>query len=86
MKPMPGVSLLMTVFLGSNAAMAADGEELFVEYCQSCHESTASVLEEFQGSRERFAEILEGDTEDMPDFFGFFDDEEVDALYQYISN
>ena len=86
MKSMAGVFLLMPMFLVSTGVMANDGEELFVEYCQSCHETDAAILNDFQGSRQRFSEILEGDTQEMPDFFGFFDDAEVDALYQYISN
>ena len=86
MKGVVTAALLLTIGLAPLSAVAADGEELFAEYCQSCHEPDAAVLKEFQGSRERFNEILEGETQDMPDFFGFFQEDEVEALYQYISN
>ena len=86
MKAMVQTTLLMMIGLAASAATAADGQELFAEFCQSCHEPDATVLKEFQGSKERFTEILEGDTQDMPDFFGFFEEDEIEALYQYIYN
>jgi mono/diheme cytochrome c family protein len=37
------------------------------------------------GTPERFREILEGATEDMPDFYGVFEPEQVEALYEYVA-
>ena len=72
--------------LCSMPVLANDGQELYEEYCQSCHQPDAAGLEEFEGSLQDFAGILEGETEDMPDFYGFFNEEEVAALYKYIND
>jgi len=66
-------------------ATFADGTELFANFCQGCHGENSKVLQDFPGTLDRFQEILEGDTEDMPDFYGTFGPEEVAELYQYVT-
>ncbi len=60
------------------------GEELFQESCARCHGDDAAGLTGYQGSLEQFTERLEGITENMPDFAGYFEPEEVEALHQYL--
>lgn len=67
------------------AAACADGAELFGNFCRSCHGDNPEPVQAFAESRERFQLILEGDTEGMPDFFGVFTNEEIDALYDYVT-
>ena len=72
------------VLLLQSAALA-DGGELFADFCKGCHGENAEILQAFSGTHDRFREILEGDTEDMPDFYGTFSPEEVTELYQYVT-
>ena len=81
---MKRITTLALVLL-SPALVQADGEELFEEFCISCHGDGSIVVEEFTGTRERFQQTLEGFTEDMPDFYGVFSEEEMDALYEYVT-
>jgi len=78
------VSIAAGVLLLPSAAFA-DGGELFADFCQGCHGDNAEILQAFSGTIDRFREILEGDTEDMPDFYSTFSPEEVTELYQYVT-
>jgi mono/diheme cytochrome c family protein len=78
------VSIAAGVLLLPSAALA-DGAELFADFCQGCHGDNAEIFQAFSGTQDRFREILEGDTEDMPDFYGTFSPEEVAELYQYVT-
>ena len=78
--------VLMTLVCAS-AATAGDtelGQELFGEYCANCHGDDAEGLQGFSLSPDEFTERLEGITENMPDFAGFFDMEEIEAMYAYL--
>lgn len=63
----------------------AEGQELYGEFCQNCHGPDKSGLDVFTGDLAALTERLEGLTEDMPDFTGFFEEEEINALYAYLS-
>ena len=78
-----GVCLLAAAT--GQADKQADGGALFDEFCSGCHGNNSIVLEDFSGTREGFQQILEGVTEDMPDFYGVFSDEEIDALFEYVT-
>ena len=60
------------------------GSDLFDDFCERCHEDPAIGLADFQGSKEDLVERLEGMTEEMPDFWGMFTDDEIEAIYAYI--
>ena len=77
--------ILITVFALISTAAQADGSELFEEFCENCHGDNSAPIEAFDGTPERFRELMEGAGEDMPDFYGVFSDEEIDALYAYIN-
>jgi mono/diheme cytochrome c family protein len=82
-----GVGIL---WAGGVAAFAGDdsfaeGQELYGEFCQNCHGPDKSGLDVFTGDMAALTERLEGLTDDMPDFTGFFEEEEIDALFAYLS-
>lgn len=75
------------LLLGATAPVQAApelGEELFNEYCAGCHGAGAAGLRDYRGSLENFNERLEGVTENMPDFAGFFDSDEIEAMHEYL--
>ena len=61
------------------------GAELYAEFCANCHGDNKSGLTEFKDDPATFNDRLEGITDEMPDFAGFFDQEEIDAMYAYLS-
>ena len=60
------------------------GSELFDEFCSGCHGANADGLSQFSDTLETFNERLEGITENMPDFAGVFEEDEITALFTYI--
>jgi mono/diheme cytochrome c family protein len=76
--------LFIAVLLSVPMPAFADGAELYGSFCSGCHGQDAEQISGFAGSAERFREILEGDTEDMPDFYGTFEPAEVSDLYEYV--
>lgn len=61
------------------------GENIYAEFCQGCHGEGKSGLVQFSRSREELQRILEGETDQMPDFYGIFSETEVDAIYAYLT-
>jgi mono/diheme cytochrome c family protein len=61
------------------------GEELYAEFCEDCHGYDKSGLKGFKGNLEALQERLGGDTDEMPDFTDFFEDDEIENLYEYLS-
>jgi mono/diheme cytochrome c family protein len=62
------------------------GSELYAEFCQGCHGPDHSEFDQFSGDFDDFRRVLEGETEEMPDFFGVFSDAEVMSLYAFLSS
>jgi mono/diheme cytochrome c family protein len=62
-----------------------EGAELYAEFCASCHGDNKSGLAEFKDDQATFNDRLEGMTQEMPDFAGFFEQEEIDAMFAYLS-
>jgi mono/diheme cytochrome c family protein len=60
------------------------GTELYVEYCMSCHGENKIGLKDYSGDLQSFTDRLEGLTEEMPDFAGFFETDEIEALHAYL--
>ncbi|MEE4185366.1 MAG: cytochrome c [Gammaproteobacteria bacterium] len=82
------VLLIVMCGLPAAAATAADtqlGAELYYDYCARCHGENREGVQNFSDDLQRFSERLEGITEDMPDFAGFFEPEEVAALYAFLA-
>ncbi|MGI9307706.1 MAG: c-type cytochrome [Gammaproteobacteria bacterium] len=62
------------------------GRDLYVEFCEKCHGANKSGLNEFTDDLAKFTERLdEGMTEEMPDFAGFFEEDEIAAMYAYLA-
>lgn len=80
---------LVIFFIATNLAVptvvATEGAEIYTDFCESCHAADAAGLNTFDGSLDAFQAILEGESEDMPDFFGVFDDAEIATLYRYVT-
>jgi mono/diheme cytochrome c family protein len=69
----------------ADEAQIAEGQELYTEFCESCHGKNKSGLSEFNGDLAVLTDRLEGNTEEMPDFAGFFEEDEITAMYAYLS-
>ena len=75
------------VLLSPAISVAADGADIYANFCQGCHQENAVGLQQFNGTPEEFQGILEGERDNnMPDFYGVFGPDEVAALYGYITN
>ncbi len=62
------------------------GAELYTEFCMGCHGENKTGLSNFNDDAATFAERLEGITENMPDFAGVFEDDEVAAMFAYLND
>lgn len=79
--------LLLSVCCGlpvSTLLAEETGAELYAEYCAGCHGDNKSGLQEYDADLASFTERMEGVTENMPDFAGFFEADEVAALHEYL--
>ena len=77
------------VYSGSACAdeHAVAGAKLYKEFCQGCHGEDKAGLQQFSGSLEDLQMILEGETtEEMPDFYGVFDEGEVASIFAYLTD
>ena len=86
---LPKAALLAICLMPFTVASAAEpdvelGKELYGDYCQNCHGIDKAALSDYSGSLAEFTERLEGMTNDMPDFGGFFDDDEILGLHAYM--
>ncbi|MCP4001929.1 MAG: cytochrome c [Gammaproteobacteria bacterium] len=85
-----GVSIIVTSLFTNQSLVQAGqgqielGQELYMEYCIGCHGENKSGLTGYSGDLQLFTNRLEGVTETMPDFAGFFVTEEIAALYAYL--
>jgi len=73
----------------SPTVQAEDGDpelglELYDEFCAGCHGDGAAGLSAFSDDLGTFGERLEGITENMPDFAGVFEEDEIAALFAYL--
>jgi mono/diheme cytochrome c family protein len=83
------IVMLLSGIVGLGSASANDldedvGKQLFGEYCAGCHGADKSGLPDYGGTLAAFTARMEGVTENMPDFAGFFDEDEIAALYTYL--
>ena len=76
---------LVAAILIAPKTIASEGADLYADFCETCHGADAAGLKTFDGSRDAFQALLEGESEDMPDFFGVFEDEQIDALFRYVT-
>jgi mono/diheme cytochrome c family protein len=85
-----GVSIMVISLFANQSLVHAGqeefelGQELYMEYCTGCHGEDKSGLTGYSGDLQLFTNRLEGMTESMPDFAGFFTAEEIEALHAYL--
>ncbi len=92
MPKLPGISALLCGLILSYASQvtyAEDGDpelglELYEEFCAGCHGADAAGLSAFSDDLGTFGERMEGITENMPDFAGVFEEDEIAALFAYL--
>ena len=81
-----GVGLLVVApAVLANDAQIEAGEQLYEEFCESCHGANKSGLSEYSGDLAGLTDRLEGVTEEMPDFGGVFEVDEIAGLQAYLS-
>ncbi|MBM4196907.1 MAG: cytochrome c [Gammaproteobacteria bacterium] len=82
--------ILLPVLIASagevaNPASGGSGRSLYADYCAQCHGANRRGLNAFSGDRAALVARLSGASEGMPDFTGFFGDEEITALFEYLA-
>ena len=76
--------LVSPVSMADESQLEAGGE-LYAEFCAGCHGANNTGLSDYRGDLAALTERLEGLTEEMPDFAGFFEEDEVAALHVYLT-
>jgi mono/diheme cytochrome c family protein len=57
----------------------------YVQFCLGCHGEDKAGLSSYQGGLEDLQARLDGETTDqMPDFYGVFSEDEVAEIYAYL--
>ncbi len=77
--------MVAPVYAAADSRVAA-GEELYLENCARCHGEQAEGLQNYSGTLAQLSERLDGLTEGMPDFAGWFDEDEVEALHTFLTD
>ena len=82
---------LATLLIGaifSVTAVASEeaerGAESYVQFCEGCHGADKAGLANFEGGLEDLQAILDGETNQMPDFYGVFGEDEVADIYAFL--
>jgi mono/diheme cytochrome c family protein len=78
------MSLALTPALADESQIAA-GQALYGDYCAKCHGAERRGLDNFSEDFASFTLLLSGVTSEMPDFTGFFSEEEIESLYAYLA-
>lgn len=78
------MSVAPTTAMAGGSETAA-GPVLYEDYCAKCHGADRRGLETYSEDFASFTSLLAGETEEMPDFTGFFSDEEIASLYAYLA-
>ena len=60
------------------------GTKNYMQFCQGCHGADKAGLVNFQGGLEDLQALLDGETSQMPDFYGVFSEAEVAEMYAYL--
>ena len=60
------------------------GTKNYLQFCQGCHGVDKAGLANFQGELQDLQAILDGETNQMPDFYGVFSDDEVADIFAFL--
>ena len=77
--------LIVAAVAQADEARIAAGAELYAEFCETCHGENKTGIPEYTEDLETFTEMLNGETEEMPDFTDFFEDDEISAMHAYLA-
>ena len=84
--------VLVTLSVGAlynSTAIASEaverGTKNYLQFCQGCHGADKAGLANFQGELEDLQAILDGETNQMPDFYGVFSEDEVTDIYAFLN-
>ena len=61
------------------------GTKNYLQFCQGCHGADKAGLANFEGGLEDLRAILDGETNQMPDFYGVFSEDEVADIYAFLN-
>jgi mono/diheme cytochrome c family protein len=76
---------VLTPAIHANESQLATGEALYSEFCVNCHGADKSGLDDYTDDLAALTDRLEGITEEMPDFAGFFEADEIAAIHAYLA-
>jgi mono/diheme cytochrome c family protein len=77
------VGMIFSVTAGA-AEDAERGAENYQQFCEGCHGADKAGLVNFEGGLEDLQAILDGETNQMPDFYSVFSEDEVADIYAYL--
>jgi mono/diheme cytochrome c family protein len=81
------VAISAAIFFGPTASASEAverGTKNYLQFCQGCHGADKAGLVNFQGGLEDLQAILDGETNQMPDFYGVFSEDEVADIYAFL--
>lgn len=80
-----GLTVGMLFAQGVNASEASErGTKNYMQFCQGCHGADKAGLVNFTGELEDLQAILDGETNQMPDFYGVFSEDEIADIYAFL--
>ena len=80
-----GLLLNSPVMIASSDETIAEGAKVYTEFCKGCHGQDRSGIGQYAGELDDLQRILEGETDEMPDFYGVFSEDEVRSIYAYLT-
>ena len=80
-----GLWLNSAVTIASSDETIAEGANIYADFCQGCHGQDRAGIGQYAGEPDDLRGILEGETEEMPDFYGVFSEDEVRSIYAYLT-
>ena len=75
---------MILITLSGSADNAEQGSQSYAQFCAGCHGADKAGLANFEGGLEDLQAILDGETNQMPDFYGVFSEEEVADIFAFL--
>lgn len=84
---LPGLTALLLLLSAPGVAgNIENGSQTYAQFCAGCHGADKAGLANFAGGLEDLQAILDGETSQMPDFYGVFSEEEVADIFAFIES
>ena len=78
------LALLLFYPMTGVAESLENGSKTYTQFCAGCHGADKAGLANFTGGLEELQAILDGETSQMPDFYGVFSEEEVADIFAFL--